>query len=264
MSEFAVRDYSENPADVSSPDAFNAFFDAVDAFVEMVDSYRLPFDDAADGIWQRLQRVSSSANNIDRVVRNRLTDSRIFSADIRTLLSGARSGDFRRILGLLNGLSSFEPSNRVNFSTSQSRVQAGFHPQQFTNLVRRVAVGSAMETLASVELGDVFANFREGAEFQSSLNGAIEQLEVQADSSSDGELFQSLTDVRISAGRYFSEQLPALPRVRIERVKNPTPTIVIANRIVGSADAEALGDSISRRNGVFFPLMACGDLEVVI
>ena len=262
--EFAVRDYTENPSDVSSPDAFNAFFDAVDAFVETVDSYRLPFEGAADGVWQRLQRVSSSANNIDRVIRNRLTDSRIFSADVRTLLRGVGSGDVRRILGLLNGLSSFEPSARPDFSTSQSRVRAGFHPQQFTNLVRRVAVGSATETLSAVELGDVFPNFVEGAEFQAGLNGAIDQLEIQADSSSDSELFQSLTDLRISAGQYFSEQLPALPRVRRERVQNLTPAIVVANRIAGSADAENLGDSIARRNRVFFPLMASGDLEVVI
>ena len=261
--EFAVRDYSENPADVSSPDLIDSLLDAADSFVLYLDSFRLPFTDAADGIWQRLQRVSSSANNIDRIIRNRLIDGDILSSDIRTLLRGIRSGDTRRILGLLNGLSSFEPA-APQFGGSQSRARAGFHPPQFTNLVNRVAVGSAMETLASVELGDVFPNFSEGAEFQASINGAIDQLEVQADSSSDGELFQSLTDLRISSGRYFSEQLPALPRVRRERVQNLTPAIVVANRIAGSAEAENLGDSIARRNRVFFPLMASGDLEVVI
>ena len=164
---------------------------------------------------------------------------------------------------MLGGLSSFDPAT-PQFGGSQSRARAGFHPPQFTNLVNRVAVGASAETLADVELGDVFANFREGAQFQSDLNSAIERLEVQADSASDSELFQSLTDVRISASQYFSEQLPALPRVRLERIQNLTPAIVVANRITGSNGAEALGDSISRRNRVFFPLMASGDLEVVI
>ena len=261
--EFAVIDYSQDGADTSTPDAFDAFFDGVDSFAEFIESYRLPFTDEADQVWQRIQRVSSSANNLDRAIRNRIIDGTIFSRDIRTLLRGIRSGDHRRVLNLLGGLSSFDPAS-PQFGSSQSRARAGFHPPQFTNLVNRVAVGASAETLADVELGDVFANFREGAQFQSDLNSAIERLEIQADSASDSELFQSLTDVRISAGQYFSEQLPALPRVRLERIQNLTPAIVVANRITGSNGAEALGDSISRRNRVFFPLMASGDLEVVI